>query len=142
MSINELLKSYAQPPEKQDPRLIEAWGLTQAALLLRSAKESGDANEMRAALRLNWRLWTIFQAELLAPECTIAADLRSNVLSLAAFIDKRTMALLADTDPAAIDVLVNINRELAMGLYESVDARSAPETEAPAQPTSGLTISI
>lgn len=130
MPMRELLKSYAQVPEKQDGRMIEAWGLTQAALHIKAAIEGGDIEELRTAVRLNWRLWTIFQAELLAPDCPLPAEIRNNVLSLAAFVDKRTMDIISVPTPAAAQVLINVNRELAMGLYESLDAH-APAVEAP-----------
>lgn len=135
MPMKELLKSYAQVPEKQDGRLIEAWGLTQAALHMKAAIEGGQDEEIRSAVRLNWRLWTIFQAELLAPDCPMPADIRNNVLSLAAFVDKRTMDILENPTAPAVEVLISINRELAMGLYESVDAHAPAVDEAkPAAP--------
>ncbi|WP_173978872.1 flagellar biosynthesis regulator FlaF [Magnetospirillum sp. UT-4] len=137
------MKNYAQAPERQDARMIEAWGLTQAALQMKTAVEGGEFDAVVASLRLNWRLWTIFQAELLAPDCPLPADLRNNVLSLAAFVDKRTMDILANPDLAAIQVLININRELAMGLYESVDnLPQRPEEAVPAPEGGTLGISI
>ncbi|CAA7618662.1 hypothetical protein MTBUT4_30134 [Magnetospirillum sp. UT-4] len=143
MPMKELLKNYAQAPERQDARMIEAWGLTQAALQMKTAVEGGEFDAVVASLRLNWRLWTIFQAELLAPDCPLPADLRNNVLSLAAFVDKRTMDILANPDLAAIQVLININRELAMGLYESVDnLPQRPEEAVPAPEGGTLGISI
>jgi flagellar protein FlaF len=70
----------------------------------------------RAALRRNWRLWTIFQASLLDPDCTLPAAIRGNLLGLANFIDRHTAELLARGDAAKIDVLVNINRQISEGL--------------------------
>jgi flagellar protein FlaF len=74
---------------------------------------------MLAAVRLNWRLWTIFQAELLDPQCTVPDAVRGNMLSLANFIDKHTVGLIAKPSPEKLDVLISINRELAAGLYQS-----------------------
>ncbi len=72
---------------------------------------------MLEVVRVNWRLWTILQAELLDPECQLPDDLRSNVLSLAQFIDRHTLDIIADPKPAKLDVLIAINRELAGGLF-------------------------
>lgn len=73
---------------------------------------------MLAAVRLNWRLWTIIQAELLSPDCPLPPDLRRNALSLANFVDKHTVAFIADPRPVKMGILIDINRELAAGLYQ------------------------
>jgi flagellar protein FlaF len=83
-----------------------------------AAQETADKQAMIDAVRLNWRLWTIFQAELLDPDSTVAMDIRTNLLSLAQYIDKHTVDFLAKPTPDKIDTLVNINRELATGLYQ------------------------
>ena len=70
------------------------------------------------ALRRNWRLWTIFQASLLDPDCEVPAAIRANLLGLANFIDRHTADLLAGGDADKIDVLVNINRQISEGLLD------------------------
>lgn len=120
MSNKSSLKSYATAPTPgtSAPGEVEAWGLTQAALRMTAAQETADKQAMIDAVRLNWRLWTIFQAELLDPDSTVAMDIRTNLLSLAQYIDKHTVDFLAKPTPDKIDTLVNINRELATGLYQ------------------------
>jgi len=135
MSNKSSLKSYATPtPGSSAPGEIEAWGLTQAALRMSQAQETAEKQAMIDAVRLNWRLWTIFQAELFDPDSTVQADIRTNILSLAQYIDKHTVEFLAKPAPDKLDTLININRELAMGLYEQPDEpaqEGAPEeTEA------------
>ena len=94
------------------------------------AQETAEKQAMIDAVRLNWRLWTIFQAELFDPDSTVQADIRTNILSLAQYIDKHTVEFLAKPAPDKLDTLININRELAMGLYEQPDEpaqEGAPE---------------
>lgn len=122
MYRNALVKSYAAPPVPGNPRETEAWGLTQAALRMREARETNDRDVMLAAVRINWQLWTIIQAELLAPECPVPPELRGNLLSLANFIDGHTMKFLSDPKADKLDVLITVNRELAGGLYQSLRA--------------------
>lgn len=110
-----------------NPTQSEAWALTQAALKMKDALESGDLDEMKAAVRLNWRLWTIFQAELLSPNCVIPIEIRQNVLSLANFIDKHSVNFMGSPDPNGVDVLININREIAGGLHEGAKNASMQE---------------
>lgn len=119
------------------PQLTEAWALTTAARKLLEAKESpDDLDGITNAVRINWRLWTIFQAELTEPTNPLPREIRQNLLSLAAFIDKQSMAVLADPKPELLDVLININRQIAAGLSESAQrAQAAPATSnAPAAP--------
>jgi flagellar protein FlaF len=87
---------------------------------------------MLAAARLNWRLWTIIQSDLLDPHSAVPIEVRSNVLSLARFVDTRTLAFLSDPRPEMLDVLISINREMAGGLYAEP---AAPREPVPASGT-------
>lgn len=86
------------------------------------SREGDDVEAMLTAARLNWRLWTILQADLLAPECTVPDEVRGHVLSLAQFVDRHTLDVIAVPRAEKLDVLIAINRELAGGLYTRVPA--------------------
>src|SRR3546814_10081645 len=60
--------------------------------------DMSDADAYRAALRLNWRLWTIIQADVSAPENPLPSDIKQNILSLSVFIDKHTVGALAEPE--------------------------------------------
>lgn len=94
-----------------------------------AAKEQNDPDAIRAAVRINWQLWTILQAELLAPECTLPEDLRANAISLSGFIDKQSMDLISEPVVSKLDILISINRELAAGLRTNPDAGSKKTAE-------------
>jgi flagellar protein FlaF len=81
-------------------------------------------DEFRSALRANWRLWTIFQASLIEPDCPLPSEVRGNLLGLANFIDKLTVQLLAERDPTKVAALVNINRQISEGLMEGARAKA------------------
>lgn len=118
---------YQRTPEAGNPARSEAWALLEAARELHQSKEA-PLDQRRAALRRNWRLWTIFQANLLEADHPLPPQIRANLLGLANFIDRHTAGLLADGDPQKIDVLVNINRQISEGLLEGqrTIARRAP----------------
>lgn len=113
--------AFAQPmPQSGNPRVTEAWALTEAARRMADAQnEPFDRQRLLEAVRLNWRLWTIFQAELVAPDCPVPADVRSNMLSLANFVDKRSVDILEDPDPGKASILITINKEIAVGLFSA-----------------------
>lgn len=108
-------------------RDLEASVLLKAAQKLLAARHrlasAKDVETLDEALRYNQRLWTLFQSELAAPENPLPQPLKENLLALIGFIDRRTFALMADPIPERIDVLIEINRNIASGLQ----ARAGPD---------------
>lgn len=126
------MKAYPRTPEAGNPARTEAWALLEAARELHQSKE-GPIEDFRAALRKNWRLWTIFQASLSEADCTLPLPVRRNLLGLSNFIDRQTADLLAVRDAKKVDVLVNINRQISEGLLEGQRASArATQQAAPA----------
>lgn len=120
----------ASMPQEGNPRATEAWALTESGRRLALATRGGRS-AMREALRLNWRLWTIFQADLtVAMEGTdTPTDIQVNMLTLCQFVDKHTVASLGEPTPERLQVLIDINRNIAAGLRDSL-TRDVP-VEAP-----------
>ncbi|NKD87942.1 flagellar biosynthesis regulator FlaF [Haematospirillum sp. 15-248] len=118
-----------------DPRKTEAWALMQAAVRMKLAQDSDDFDQMRTALRLNWRLWTILQSDLLEPDCPVPPELRANMLSLSNFVDRQAVAFMANPDARLLDTLISINREISAGLSTTDESGSAsgdtPEAAVP-----------
>jgi flagellar biosynthesis activator protein FlaF len=121
-------QKYQTTPQPGNPARTEAWALLESARELSHSK-TGPTERFLAALRRNWRLWTIFQASLLDPACTLPADVRGNLIGLANFIDKRSAQLLSKPDPALVDALVNINVQIGEGLLAG--ARAAAQQTPP-----------
>ena len=102
---------------------------TKAAVLLEEAKQkTGNIEEYSKALRFNHLLWTIIQADLTEPENQLPNEIKANVMSLSIFVDKQTTKAMRSSNAADLDVLININRNLAAGL------RASPQTAAPVEP--------
>lgn len=142
MSSRDAAKAYSQPTAQGgNPRETEGRALLEAARRLSDAQRTPDDRDtMRAAARLNWRLWTIFQAEVVAPDCELPHEIRQNMINLCNFVDKRTVDILAQPEPQKVDVLININRQIAAGLLTNPkQAVPSQEEEAPAasDPTTG-----
>ena len=123
------------PSAAADPRQVEGWALTETALRMKAAqREPVDEAAMLHAVRLNWRLWTIFQAAVLDPECPLPIEIRNNLLSLSNFIDRHVAGILADPKPDKLDVLIRINREIAGGLLTMPPTASPGPTAAATEP--------
>lgn len=144
-AVNPYAKAAARadrPPEHAGPREIEAWALKTVCQRLKAGIHQRDRVALRDALILNQRLWTIFQADLMAEACPLPPGLRKNLLELSMFVDGETLERLADLDGEKVQVLIEINSNLAEGLQESPEAELAtraaatirPEAPAPAVP--------
>lgn len=150
--------SYSSVPAAGSPSHSEAWALIEAARRIAGALEKAArvddlslpaANrELRDAIRLNWRLWTIFQAELTLETNPIPMDMRRNMLTLCQFVDNHTISCMGDLNPEKIKTLIDINRNIAQGLLEGLNnaleksAASSPQnqSEKVAAPISGGTL--
>lgn len=120
MSSHPALEAYLSIEKSTlSGRELEASVLSRAADMLAQARQADDAQrvgQIENAVRHNLRVWTLFQAELLNPEHSMPDELRQNLLNLTAFIDKRSLELIADPQPEKLDILIAINRNIAAGL--------------------------
>ena len=115
MSNKNASTKYRQPAQQGgSPRETEGRALMEAARRLSLAKDNpDDADALVDTVRLNWRLWTIFQSELSEPNVDMPSDLRNNMLTLCNYVDKRTVEILGDPKPQLLNVLISINRNIA-----------------------------
>ena len=134
--------SYDQIPQPGNPTYTEAWALIETARRMAAPIELGsleDADNLvkaRVALRLNWRLWTIFQSDVSATENPLPEDIKKNILNLSVFIDKHTVDALAAPEGRKLKVLIDINRNIASGLMANPpDSGDTPPV--PPQPPIG-----
>ena len=111
-----------------------------------SPLEYGDLNEeknrvrVRESLRLNWRLWTIFQTELSLEDGPVPTEIRESMLNLCNFVDRHTVDTINAPTPEKIATLIEINRNIANGLLTSLQnaldsAEAAEDSEASAEST-------
>jgi flagellar protein FlaF len=127
---------YSSKPVSSDPRTTEAWALGEASRrLIVAAKADDGGASLREALRLNQRLWSIFQAALIEPDCPLPVDVRQNVLSLSIMVDKHIFQRLADLDGTKIQPILDINRAIAEGLAQRQEMPANAAARVPAQPT-------
>ena len=114
-------------PKPGVPTYTEAWALIEAARRMAIACDNAnkgdieDRKSTRDAVRLNWRLWTIFQAELTTnEEDGVTDEIRVNMLNLCKFVDEHTIDTMEDPSTEKVKTLIDINRNIAAGLLESL----------------------
>jgi flagellar biosynthesis activator protein FlaF len=106
------------------PRLLEANLLSKAAAQLQRIRDDWEnsADGLQAALIFNRKLWNVFLASVTGDESRLPKELRQNVANLGLFVMKHTLATQTRPEARKLDVLININRELAAGLRASAEA--------------------
>jgi flagellar protein FlaF len=104
-------------------RELEASVLTKGAMLLKECREKweeeGHFKRLNDALVFNQRIWTIFQDEMIRQDNPLPLDIRQNILNLSVFIDKRIVEIMAKPDSAKLNILIDINLNIAQGLRGS-----------------------
>ena len=113
-------------------REVDAYALTQSALKLRECQQNWDMPEKEridrlfAALKINGKLWSIFQAEITRDDNPLPRQVRQDLLTLSLFVDKRTKDIMCFPEPDKLTALININLNLAAGLSAS-QAQGKPD---------------
>jgi len=109
----------------ESPGETDAAVLEKAAQLLLAAKETED-EAFYMALNYNQRIWTVIQTYMIE-ENPLPEQIKSNLISLSIFVDKQTYSALAEQSRAKLDVLININRQIAAGFRSSPTGNEATE---------------
>jgi flagellar protein FlaF len=101
-------------------RELEASVLTRAGLMLKSVIEAWEApdrdEKLMEAIKFNQKVWSFFQAELSDPENPLPKNIREDILNLSIFIDKRLFDVLAYPEPQKLNIVIDINFNIAAGL--------------------------
>jgi flagellar protein FlaF len=105
-------------------REIEAAVLTKAARKLKECQANWHADDrdekLNAALKFNQLVWSIFQGELNKEDNPLNRKLRADLLRLSAFVDRRIFETIADPSPEKLNIVININNNIAAGLREGL----------------------
>lgn len=122
-----------------DPRELEARVLLKAAKQFQELQRKWDngitIEELDTAITFNRQVWMIFVDT--AVENTGAnhtVELRTNIANLGAFIFKHSIDMLANPKKEKLDILIEINREIAAGLMQQLPGSG---TGTPPAPTEG-----
>jgi flagellar biosynthesis activator protein FlaF len=107
--------------QTSSPRELEATILLRAAARFAAIRDNWPEKraELDEALTYNRKLWTIFVGSVTDPECGLPKEVRSNIANLGMFIFNHQLNCIGLEEPSKLDVLVSINRSIALGLRGS-----------------------
>lgn len=125
--------AYGDHAQKHTPdqRELEGRVLLKAAKMMKDLQDNwdqADSEIIHATLKYNRQIWMMFYDTAVEnPESARPEDLRSNIINLANFIFKREMDILSQPAREKLDVLININREIAAGLMSQAGKAAPPQ---------------
>ena len=102
---------------------LESRALIRTASSLNLIKDNWETRigELDEALEKNRKLWTIIASAMNEDDCPQPIEIRNSILNLAMFVFQRTMDIIANPDPQKLEVLININMNIAKGLSGSAE---------------------
>ena len=101
-----------------NPRDLKANLLSRSAANLQRIRERWELadSELHGALRFNRRLWSVFLNSATNEQSPLPVAIRQNIANLGLFVMSHSLRIETQPDPARLDVLITINREVAAGL--------------------------
>ncbi len=132
--------AYGATAAETDQRSMEGRILLKAAQQLEDlqkrlrAGETVSREEIGDVMNYNQKLWLLFVDDMKNPDHPVPQEIKNNIVSLALFIFKRTLEVLANTKPESLQALININRNIASGLMKK-PSQPAAQQQASALPS-------
>lgn len=112
-------------------RMLEAHVLSRAATIMAEVRTHWNQPDLETrlaeALSHNQKVWSFFQAEITQPDNPLPEEIKSNILALSVFVDKRIFQIMAFPEAEKLDLLIDINRNLAAGLNNDGGKEPSPE---------------
>jgi flagellar protein FlaF len=115
----------AQQGRDLSGRELEASVLTRAGLMLQQVQENwntADQHEkLLEAIKFNQKVWSYFQAELSDSDNPLPKNLKEDILNLSYFVSKRLTEVMATPDKDKLNIVVDINFNIAAGLRNKAE---------------------
>ena len=124
--------AYGSTAAETDQRSLEGQILLKAAAKLEAlakrfaAGEKVPLEDISDTMDYNRKLWTVFASDTMNPDHPLPQEIKSNIATLAVFTFKRTMEVLINPTPQKLQVLIEINRNIAAGLMKKAKPPPAP----------------
>lgn len=99
---------------------------------LQSKWDKIEHKDLDEVLTFNRKLWTLFyDAALEEKEGDVKRpkDLRNNIIALSEYIFNRTIKILANPEKEKLNILIEINKEVAAGLMAKPEGEQAQEPQ-------------
>lgn len=123
-----------------DQRAMEGRILLKAAAKLEDLSnrlksgEKPSVTETGEVLNYNQKLWQLFVEDAKNEQHPLPQEIKNNIASLALFMFKRTLEVMADVQPEKLQAMIEINRNIAAGLMKTTKPLPGAKAEDTAKP--------
>ena len=117
--MNYAMHAYQKTAQTgTSPRQLESTLLMKAATRLKAVQYNWevDRSDLDPAVIYNRKLWTILATAATETDSPLPDDLKRNIATIAIFIFNRSLDLIVDPKASDLDALIEINRNIAIGL--------------------------
>ena len=127
---------YGKNVQKNTPdqRELEAHVLLKSAKFLQDMQNDWDnitPEILEETLKYNRQIWMMFYDTALEnPEGDRPNDIRSNIINLANYVFKREIEIMSHPSKEKLNILINVNREIAAGLMSNQSPSNKATTPA------------
>ena len=97
----------------------DALALVRAATNISQAHQNQNKAELAIALDENMQLWTVIQTVVERKDNPLTAQVKANLIKIANFVVAKTLKDGCDATEETLNVLENINLQIAEGLLET-----------------------
>jgi flagellar biosynthesis activator protein FlaF len=131
--------AYGNTAAETDQRALEGKILLKSARQLEDLSKRLDGAErvpltdIGDAIEYNRKLWMVFVNDAMNDAHPLPQEIKNNIASLGVFVFKRSTDILVEPTPAKIQILIDINRNIAAGLMKQ-KAPAKTDGEPPAAP--------
>lgn len=135
--------AYGSNVQKNTPdqRELEAHVLLKSAKFLQDLQNNWDEitpEILEETLKYNRQIWMMFYDTAVENvEGNRPNDIRSNIINLANFVFKREIEIMSAPAKEKLNVLINVNREIAAGLMARDKSQAAANSEDTKKPPEG-----
>lgn len=84
-----------------------------------------DRSDFDAAILYNRKLWTVLSVAATDADNELPHDIKKNIALIAVFIFNRSLDLIFEPQKDALNALIDINQNIAMGLMSKPDESNA-----------------
>lgn len=137
--------AYGATAAETDQRALEGKVLLKSARQLEElakrlgGEEKVPLTEIGDTIEYNRKLWMVFVNDAMNEAHPLPQEIKNNIASLGVFVFKRSTDILVEPTPGKIQILIDINRNIAAGLMKQKTPAKTDDASPATPPAGGST---
>lgn len=107
------------PSGELNPIEEQAFALSRVAILLDTARQTGNRADLAGALEEDLELWVAIRTLAESPHVTMGPEVKNNLIRLSHFVAETVLSNGVEMASKTLDTLINVNLQICEGLLEA-----------------------